>query len=93
MSLYDRSTDRKPHAHSLWFGRKKCLEDTVLVLTSYSRTRVFHVDRNTRSFLNGIGTDPQYTRTIGDGAHRFDGVHNQIEENLLQWHTLARDLR
>ena len=36
---------------------------------------------------------PQQARTIGDGVHRFDCIHDQIHKNLFQLRSIGKHLR
>ena len=92
MGLDDRPTDGKSYSGSSGLCCKERLEDKVLVLTLYSRTRVLNGDRNPGRLLNDIGANPQHPRTIGDGAHRFNRVHNQIQKYLLQLASIGKQL-
>ena len=92
MGLNDRPTNGKSYSSSSGLCRKERLEDTVLVFALYSNSRIFNGDQNTGRLLNEIGTYPQHSRSIGNGAHRFDRIHNQIQKNLLQLASISKQL-
>jgi hypothetical protein len=93
MGFHNRPTNGKSYSRSGGFCRKERFEDAVLVFPLYSRPRVFNGDQNTGRLLNVIGPYPQNACTIGDGAHRFDRVHNQIQKYLLQLTSIGKQLR
>jgi hypothetical protein len=92
MGFYDRFTDRQPNSRARGFRRKEWLKDTVLVFQLYSRARVCNGDQHTRTVLNEIRPDPQQPGSIGDGAHRFDSIHKQIQKNLPQLNSIGQQL-
>ena len=74
MGLDDYATNGKPYPGPGGLCRKKRFEDTVLVPTSQSRTRVFHGNYNVGRVPDDIGAYLQVAGTIGHGAHCFDRV-------------------
>jgi hypothetical protein len=84
MGLNDGLANGKSYSRPGGFRRKERLKDTALVPRIYSRPGIFDDDHDTGTLLNEIRSDPQQTDAIGDGAHRFDGVHEQVHKDLLQ---------
>jgi len=92
MGLDDRPRNVKSYSGSGGLRCNERLEDTILVLTLYPYTNVFNGDHNPERFSNNIGADPQGTRTISEGAHGFNGIHNQIQKYLLQLASIGKQL-
>jgi len=90
MGLNDRPTVGKSYSGS---GGLCCKERLEAVLTLHSCTSVLNGDRNPGRLVNDIGANPQHARTIGDGAHRFNRVHNQIQKYLLQLASIGVQFR
>src|ERR1700684_1363902 len=92
MGLDDGLTNGQSYSCPGRLGRKERLQNALLVLRIYSRPGIFDGDQDNGMLLNEIRFDPQQTNSVGDGSHRFNGVHEQIQENLLQLRSIREEL-
>jgi len=92
MGLDNRPANGKSDSGAGGLCGKERLENTVLVLIRYSHAGVFHGDHNIEGLWTDIGLYSQHTGPIGDGAHRFDRVHNQIHKYLMQLASIGQQL-
>src|SRR6202035_3674836 len=93
MGLDDRLANGQSYSCSGRFRRKDRLQNALLVLRIYSRSGIFDGDQDTGVLLNEIRFDPQQADPVANGSHRFDGIHEQIQENLLQLRSIREELR
>jgi hypothetical protein len=81
--INDRAADRQAHPHSAGLRREEGIEDVLGDRRIQPRPGVFHRNQDT-VWCFAPRADPKPARAIGNGAHRFHPVHDQIEDNLLQ---------
>jgi hypothetical protein len=85
-------TDSQAHTHPLGLCRKECVENSPLIFGGYSNTGVSHGNEHL------IGSQPfrpyhDVSRPIGNGAHCFDAILDQIHKHLLQLDAVAGRVR
>src|SRR5262249_22211322 len=87
--LHDGATDRQPHSHPLRLGRVESVEDLFEVLPVKPDAGVLHGDER---FVRFIWTraDEQLSRPARRRSHRLDTVHHEIENDLLQLHSVTK---
>ena len=83
MRLDDRAADREPDADPVLFRRIKAVEDARNLLRVEAASRILYRENNGRTALD-LGPDGQLPRPIGDPDHSFQGVGDQIHDDLLQ---------
>ena len=82
----DRTTDGKTHPHAMIFGCKEWLEDLITVGGINSNPSIFYRHLYTVVPVQ-FGFYGQHTRPYR--PHGIDGIHDQIEHNLLQLNFVA----
>src|SRR5580704_13638946 len=83
MCLDDRSTDRQTHADALHFCRVERIKYPGRMFRIYTHARILDEDDDTvRRLL--LCSNAQDLRPISDNAHRFHGIHDQIQNHLLE---------
>src|SRR3984893_16525413 len=90
VSFHDRTTDRESHTHAAGFGGEEGVEQPVLVLGGDPDTAVLHCYHQLVCFVL-MRSDHQFARPIRDRLHRFDAVHHQIDDYLLQLDPIGED--
>ena len=88
MRLYDRTTNRKSHAHAARLCGEEWIENAIYVLRIDSRSGILDCNNHFVGCpdLRSYGECP---RALRHGAHGFAGVHDQIENDLLQLNLVA----
>src|SRR5208337_1235121 len=90
MGLKNGTADRKPHAHAAGLGGVERVKDFVYHLRVNTCPRVFnrylHLVR-----VNVPGGDHQFSCPVTYFAHRFDSIHDQVQDHLLQLHLIAEN--
>jgi hypothetical protein len=92
MNFDDRPADRKSHAHAAGLRREEGVEEAVRVLSGDSDTAVLYCYPHLLRFVL-VRSEHQFARTIRDRLHRFDAVHHQIDEHLLQLDPVTKHRR
>ena len=90
MRLYDRTADRQSHAHAAGFGCEEGVEQPVRVLGGDPDAAVFHGYKSFAAFVL-VRSDYKLARPGCDRLHRFDAVHYQIDDHLLQLDPIGED--
>src|ERR1700730_7432025 len=78
--------DGKAHSHATLLGREHQVENMVVVGRIDARAGILDGDVNDIR-LADAGSYAQYSRRCR--LHRLDGVHDQVENDLLQLHPVA----
>src|ERR1700676_2480388 len=86
-----RSTNRQSHSHPVGFRRKECVENALHVAWINPCARVFQHDLHVMGFVH-FRLYSQNSFAISDRTHCIDGVHDQVNEHLLQLHPLGHHL-
>src|ERR1700722_3486838 len=90
MSLHYRATDRKSHSHTLGFRGEEALKNAIHHRCVQPNPGI--LNRNHGITIRvALSSYVQNPRPIRDATHRLHAVHNQIQDNLLQLHTVAGD--
>src|SRR6202166_300552 len=87
MCLDDGTADRQSHAHTV---RSRCvewLEKPVQRFRPQPRTGI--PAGNTHAVLRSLGADLQLSLALREAAHRLNGVGDQVQNHLLQLHSVA----
>jgi hypothetical protein len=92
MTLDDRAADGQADAHAAALGRVEGLEEAVHAPRVEAHPRILHGQPRAIAFAS-LGPDHQLPRTVLDGAHRLRGVQEQVQDDLLELHAVARDGR
>src|SRR5712675_3801410 len=80
----DRAADRKPQPQTAWLGRVKGLEEAIEIRWSQPWAGISHGDEHAAR-LGWPCTDHQFPGPVADAAHCLDGVHDQVQDHLLQF--------
>src|ERR1700730_9654369 len=80
-----RSTNRQSHSHPVGFRRKECVENALQVAWINPCARVFQHDLHVMGFVH-FRLYSQNSFATSDRTHCIDGVHDQVNEHLLQLH-------
>ena len=89
MGFNDRLTYRQAHAHSALLAGNKSGEQPVRVRRVDPYSYVLDVDEQLIMVME-VGTDPQLAGPIVDLGHGLGSVHHQIDDHLLQLHSVAK---
>jgi hypothetical protein len=92
MVLDDRAADRQPHPQAARLGRVERLEDTLGIGLRQTWTRIAYRDQHPVR-LGFAGADQQFARSLADFAHRFNGIHDQVQDHLLQLDSVSGNAR
>jgi hypothetical protein len=91
MGFDDRTADRQSHAYPVGLGRVEWVEEALETLRAQSGTRISHNDEHAVRLLHSA--DHQLAGPLAGVAHRFDGVDDQVDDNLLQLDAIASNER
>ncbi len=83
MRFDDRAADRQAYAQAVGLRRIEILKDAFRIFRIDPWTRILHCDRD------GIGPgfrglDQQFSRSVVDVVHCFNGVDAQVQKHLFQ---------
>ena len=92
MRFDDRATDRQPYPQTAGLGRMERLEEAREGRRRQPRTRIANRDEHAAR-LGLTGADQQLARSLPDLAHRFNGVHDQVQDHLLQLDSVPENAR
>ena len=87
--LGDGTADRQAHAHAAGLGAPERLEHFVQRLRRDARTAVGHAKADGAGAHGGA--DRQDAPGLGQVVHRIGGIDDQVQQQLLQLHAVARD--
>lgn len=90
MRLDDGAANRQAHPHATGLGAVERLEDAFQVRGVNARAGILYRKQDAVGVRSG-GTDQQLLRAIVDHAHRFRGVQDKVQNDLLQLYTIAHD--
>jgi hypothetical protein len=85
--LRDRASDRQPHPESVALGREERIEESLEIMRRRPETSVLHRDEDVGAGLalsTALARDPEPARACRHVRHRVDGVHDQVQDDLLQ---------
>jgi hypothetical protein len=85
------AADPQPHARAVSLGGKERIEELVLLLRRQPRARIADRDQHL-TILAALRPDGQHACSVCI-LHRFDAVHHQVHQHLLQLHAISQDLR
>src|SRR6476659_10053883 len=88
MPFNDGAADREPDSHAIALRRVKSVEQLVHRLTIETNARVLDGQADGVRALP-LGSNKQSPGAIVDFTHRVHGVAEQIQDDLLQLHTIA----
>ena len=93
MSLDDRARDGQSHAHPVGFSGVKRLKQPLHLSRFETRARILHAKAGLRYSIAYLATPADYQdafRFLGC-VHRIHSIDDQIEENLLELHTVSKN--
>src|SRR5262249_15794983 len=90
VTFYDRMTDRKSHSHSARLGREQRFEDELHVGRVNSAPGILDRQMDITA-LSKCGSYREYAKARR--THGFDGVHDEVHDDLLNLHLVAQDGR
>src|SRR6516162_2338375 len=82
MGVDDRPADRQPHPHAAGFRGVECLENALQMRRIDARPGIAHCYEGAGVVL--LGADEQFSWPGLDRAHGFNGVQDQVQDDLLQ---------
>ena len=88
MTLDNGTTDGKSDSHTVILRGVERFEEPVRSLRIEPDSRILHRQTHTITFVS-LGFDQQLPRTIMDEAHRVGCVPEQVQDYLLQLHTIT----
>src|SRR6266478_532933 len=88
----NRAADREAHAHAVGLRRVEGVENVLESLRRQSRTRISHPYEHAAR-VSLPAADEQLSRPVAGAAHCLDGIHDQIEDHLLQLYPVALNER
>jgi hypothetical protein len=82
----DRTTYRQAHTNSVRFGCVEGFKESVHFPRLQSDAGVLHADVDSGSAIVFMAprANRYFSLSFGNIGHRFDAVHDQIEQHLLQ---------
>ena len=88
MSLDDRAADRETNAHTPTLSCIEGIKKLAHVLRVNSHPGVPHGHAHTVAVIS-FGSDQQCSRAVVKPHHRIGGVPDQVQDDLLELHTIA----
>ncbi|EEF26336.1 conserved hypothetical protein, partial [Ricinus communis] len=85
----DGTADRQAEAHAVGLGRKERLEQACAVGVGDARTAVAYADKDHAV----VPARAQFQAAGREAVHRLQGVHHQVDQDLLQLDAVAHDGR
>jgi len=95
MRLDNRARDGQAHTHSVGFGGVETAQRAGHFSSFQPDTRVLHAkeDRRRSDRCIVFSLNQQNPASLRDRIHGVHSVHHQIEQYLLELHTVAGDVR
>src|SRR5689334_17074037 len=87
MAFDDRAADGEADTHSTGLGRVECAEQPIHGARIEPDADILYGERH--AILAQFGPNHQLATTILDGIHRLDGIHDEIEDHLLELHAIT----
>src|ERR1700736_4078093 len=91
MRLYYGMADGEPHSDAFRLRGKEWFKDVVCQPRLNSWSRVLHLDQHTICVF--CRSDHKLPWSFGRQSHGFNGVHDQVNQHLLQLHLVAGHAR
>ena len=91
MRLDYRTADREPHSDAIRFRGEEWFEDAICQLGLDSRPRILNLDENAIRVL--CRPDQKLPWLFCGKSHGFNGVHDQVNQYLLQLHRITLHAR
>src|ERR1700735_284129 len=88
MRLDNGATDRQSHSDALRFRGEKRLKDAIDSIGIESNPRILNLDQHTIRVLGRF--NHELPGPANDGTHRIEAVHGEIDQYLLQLHSVAK---
>src|SRR4030095_12649082 len=90
MSLDDRAAHRQANSHSVLLRRIEGLKELVRGIRSEADPRVLYAETHVLTLIR-FASDQQISRAVLDANHRIRSVSHQVQDDLLELDTIARD--
>ena len=84
-------TDSEPHSHTAGFRRKERIEHALSILDRNSASGVLDREQYGRVTVKAR-CEPHVSCVRGHGAHRVDGVFDEVQEHLLELRAIQMHL-
>src|SRR5437879_8154551 len=90
VGIDDRPADRESHTHAAGFGGEEGVEQPVRILGGDPDAAIRYTYKHlVRLVLTR--SDHQLARPIRDRLHRFNAIHHQVNDHLLQLDPITKD--
>jgi hypothetical protein len=91
----DRAADRQAEPHAVRLGRIERLEQPIQLFRLKPDAAVLDADRDRRASVVRVDTaaDVEAPVPFVRAAHRVHGVHDQVQQHLLELHAIAENER
>ena len=86
MAFDNGMADGKANSHTTLFGREHRIENMIVVGWVDPRAGILDGHAN-KVWLDDAGSDAQYSQLFR--VHRLNGVHDQVQNDLLQLNSVA----
>src|SRR5882757_2296298 len=95
MRLDDRARDGQSHTHAVRLGGVERLEQPLHLSRFESGARILHAQAGLRHSIAYLATPVDYQDTLRflDWVHCIHSIDNEVEQNLLELHTVAKNER
>jgi len=93
MGLDNRAGERQPHTHAVRLRREKWLEDLAGKVVGNPRPGIPNSQFDFAIRFAGPGFDDNTSRIDRAGLYCVNAVHNKVEQDLRQVHTIAKHAR
>src|SRR3954470_21713703 len=90
MRFDDRAANRKAHPGAAGFRREERLEDALRVVRTDADSGILNRHQHAVG-LDRLRFHRQHPRAIRQRGHGLDGIHDQVQKNLLQLNAVDRD--
>ncbi|MOA11296.1 hypothetical protein D3C78_1312300 [compost metagenome] len=87
MCLNNRAADREPHPQAFRLGRIKGVENPHPVLGLEPAPRISYRDPHAVRITH-VRFYLHYRLPLGDRTHGIDGIHHEVQDHLLQLHSI-----
>src|SRR5271163_3491006 len=92
MTLDNGAANRESDTHTVILGGVERLEEFVGSLRGKSDSRILHRQKHMIIWVS-FGSDQQLPRTIVNRTHCVGCIPDEVQDDLLQLHTIAGDER
>src|ERR1700730_15013959 len=90
VGIDDQTADRESHTHAAGFGGEEGGEQPVRILGGDPDAAIRHTYQHLLCLVLPR-SDHQFARPIRDRLHRFNAIHHQVNDHLLQLDPITKD--